>query len=764
MTQPSDTRRTVSDDDLRAARAMINDMDLQPFDPNAPGTFRGMGESLKSLLRPSAGAGRTMLMAGAPVAIGLDLLRQAARDTGDAVGLLQRGGQPFGAMGMTFPDAPPVRDAQDAYFRDVVDGLGSNAVDAWTPDPVVMGSTARTLSTLNTVIGSVPQLLGTPGLFVASSGVDPAVDLVRQGVDPGTAGTVGGINLAANAAGMRIPAAWGSSLVTRLVTGTGSNVTIGAATDAASATTLRAAGYNEQAEGFDVFNAQVRGLDALMGAAFGVRAHIDAPRLSPTQRDALLVAANADNLQRTSMPGEPAAPGADVRHQDALSKAIDGLLKGERVDVSGVLRAEDFTLRPELRQAVGVQLRGGAKPADVQADFEAIGAKHGFLTTSTTRSKAENDRVGGVADSQHLEQRGTARDWSVKGKTQAQIDAFAADLRAAGFEVITEPHGTGPHVHAELPKGGRARIERAAEAMASRATDGMSQSTPTPGVPEPRPTIEALRTAAEVFPEPPPRATVDEFAAWMTGRQRSEALDQGGATLSGGREFDPMSEAVQMAHARWQAQQEGRSVVPADGETVAVPTMKGDQLVRRMAKWVDGVPVAQFGMRFGALEDTGFGYFVAAPRRHASREAVAREMAGQRPVAREGGARRQAEAAPLRAARANAASGPVAARSPLEAAAYAPAASRATAAPGAAGRPPDAARAALPMEQVAAARAALSAQPDLRVPTGEIDADGNPVTVTAGELLARAEQDLQRARLDGAALTAAAGCFLRAGA
>ena len=35
--------------------------------------------------------------------------------------------------------------------------------------------------------------------------------------------------------------------------------------------------------------------------------------------------------------------------------------------------------------------------------------------------------------------------------------------------------------------------------------------------------------------------------------------------------------------------------------------------------------------------------------------------------------------------------------------------------------------------------------------------------MTAGELLAMAEQDVHRARLDGDALTAAANCFLRTG-
>lgn len=114
----------------------------------------------------------------------------------------------------------------------------------------------------------------------------------------------------------------------------------------------------------------------------------------------------------------------------------------------------------------------GTVPRDaraVQATYAALGAQHGFRTTSTVRDPDENRRVRGVPNSQHLPHRGTARDWSVKGKTPEQIGAFVADLKAAGFKVITETHGTGPHIHAELPKDGTRRTARAAPASLSEA-------------------------------------------------------------------------------------------------------------------------------------------------------------------------------------------------------------------------------------------------------------------------------------------------------
>ena len=67
------------------------------------------------------------------------------------------------------------------------------------------------------------MLFAAPSLFLANSAFDPAIDLQRRGVDTGTALVVGGISLVANAAGLRMPTAFGSALATRVATGAGAS-------------------------------------------------------------------------------------------------------------------------------------------------------------------------------------------------------------------------------------------------------------------------------------------------------------------------------------------------------------------------------------------------------------------------------------------------------------------------------------------------------------------------------------------------------------
>ncbi len=332
----------LATDDLANIEEMAR---LNPLDPAAApeGGLSGFGQQLKGALRPSAGAGRTIMMAGAPVAIGVDKLADAADALEDFVGMAN----PWGARAGV-PEREPNTAAQEAYFS-LVDRFGSAAVDYWTPDARDYSAAEKTVGVLANVAGAVPQMIGTPGLFLANTGMDPATELVRQGVDANTALQVGGVNLTANAIGMRIPASFGNTLTQRVASGAGANLAVGVAADAGSAAALQRGGYTEQAAGYDVTDPYARGFDLLLGAAFGVKAQIDAPaggaQPAPlAQRDAVLTAKNHDHLNRQTLPGEPLTPQAHRASTTAATEAIDALLRGERVDVAAKIDPAQYRL------------------------------------------------------------------------------------------------------------------------------------------------------------------------------------------------------------------------------------------------------------------------------------------------------------------------------------------------------------------------------------------------------------------------------------
>lgn len=420
MTEPYDDAG-----DLAAAKRMFDEMGATPFDYSKPEGLDGTGEALKGLMRPSAGAARTLALAGAVVPI-----------TQDA------------ALGLA--TGTPTTALQEAYFKTVVQGIGERTVDAWTPDPATMSGTAKAINLIGNVAGSVPQMVGAPALFLANAGIDPATDLVKQGVDTKTALAVGGVNLAVNAAGLKLPAAFGSTLATRMATGAGANLVMGAGGDLASSTALKLGGYEAQAAGYDPTDPYARTLDTLMGLAFGGAAHLTAP-----QRDAVLVARNADHLERRSMPGTPVTPDADLNHLDALTAAIDQALAGQKVDIAAHIDPADFILRPELAELGGTgpalgsattaagytafrrALESGGR-ADAQSPTSSAMGIDQF-TAGTWLRMVQTERpawADGLSEAQILAARA---DPAKSGEMATALDrANAAALRGAGQEPTTE--------------------------------------------------------------------------------------------------------------------------------------------------------------------------------------------------------------------------------------------------------------------------------------------------------------------------------------
>lgn len=169
-------------------------------------------------------------------------------------------------------------------------------------------------------------------------------------------------------------------------------------------------------------------------------------------------------------------------------------------------------------------------PQDVQGKYEAMSSAFGFETTSTTRSAAENAKVGGVANSQHLH--GAARDWSIKGKTPEQIAGFVQALQAEGFEAGVHTKGTAPHIHAELPPG-RATGPTIAQAAAAKpegeATgDPVYDLLPVPAV------VQLLNAANSSLDKQQSQARsliaareADDLAAFGDGKQVPQPISAG---------------------------------------------------------------------------------------------------------------------------------------------------------------------------------------------------------------------------------------------
>jgi hypothetical protein len=129
-------------------------------------------------------------------------------------------------------------------------------------------------------------------------------------------------------------------------------------------------------------------------------------------------------------------------------------------------------------QLMGDALQSSLDPDSIQSTFKALAPQFGAQITSLTRSPADNQRVGGVPNSQHM--RGTAGDFVVP---DAQKGAFRQAMQARGFEVIDE----GDHMHVELPPGSqtaqagrlgytppKAEAERSAPSGYQWASDGQS--------------------------------------------------------------------------------------------------------------------------------------------------------------------------------------------------------------------------------------------------------------------------------------------------
>lgn len=435
---------SIFDIDEQGRKALDEQVALNPLDLSkvTTGTFSGFGTALGSgIMQGGSRTATTVALAGSPVAGARDSYLNSFR-TPETQQLAK-------SLGIKPDTSAPTSAGQDWYFQNVVEDVGQAATDYWAPDPAQIGSAGRIANGLAQIVLPLAAAGGNPALLAGNEGLETPAALVKQGVDARTATGFGIVSAGATLLGFKVPASFGSTLLQRLGTGTAANLAVGVATSAAQSGALKAGGYDKQAEAYSPMNAEARTVDALTGLVFGGIAHMQAPKVTASQRDAVLTAANAKHVQVDTAPGLPVDEASNGAHQAALASAIGSILRGEPVSIAESINAAEFlpvqrqgmsteplaayTLPPTEYGAYRRALESGGDPNATNGRSTATGIDQ--FTAGTWRRIVAQTRPAwaeGMNDNQILAAR---RDPAKSGQmAEALDDQNTAALEAAGLD------------------------------------------------------------------------------------------------------------------------------------------------------------------------------------------------------------------------------------------------------------------------------------------------------------------------------------------
>lgn len=275
----------------------------------------------------------------------------------------------------------------DELFR-FHDDVFQSAVDAWTPKPGEVGVAAEVAGTL---LSTLPVIIASPALGVASTQLSVSEDLARKGVPTGKAVATGMVQGAGLGLGVWMPMLGQTGFQRMVVGGAGFNVGQGVVTRGVSGSILEG---TAAAGDFQAFDWTALTLDALLGLAFGGLTH-----LSPTQRksgeiawkrvhewvsgarpsdiDALVALRQSQHLQVDSAPGRLTTPEALDAHVARGRTALDQLVNDRPVNV------EDL---PPVRSEPDPQRQAGAEQVFAVLEREASrAAKENGIEVETIR-------------------------------------------------------------------------------------------------------------------------------------------------------------------------------------------------------------------------------------------------------------------------------------------------------------------------------------------------------------------------------------------
>jgi GNAT superfamily N-acetyltransferase len=247
---------------------------------------------------------------------------------------------------------------QGEQFREserLQDEAVRGAIDYYRVDPATTGFAGQISYGAGAVL--LPAIIGSAvagpagGAILAGGAVGTGTfaDLTGEGVDRDTALRAAGIDAFATGVGVLAPASMGAKLLTKVATGAGVNVALGAGQRYAMGEYLRGAGYGDIAARYDALDATAVATDMVLGAAFGVLPN----GARPPQRavDAAMVSRAAIHAEVDTAPGIPANMQTRAAHVRALDAASEQLLRGQPVRVDAAMRDAQFVPKPDAPKA-----------------------------------------------------------------------------------------------------------------------------------------------------------------------------------------------------------------------------------------------------------------------------------------------------------------------------------------------------------------------------------------------------------------------------
>jgi hypothetical protein len=189
---------TVFELDSKGWEQRVSDAQLSDFDANAA-------------LDATAGEG---IFSG----IGHGLARGAVKTLDTAMTVLGR--------------APAMSDEQEriqGIADELQDEQRKEALEFWTPSSRDVGTIGKVLGSFGEIAAPLMVSAGNPSLLMANAAIQGGKDLVNEGADATTATVSGVIDAAATGIGFKLPFL-GKSLTSKMATGAGGNVLLGAGT------------------------------------------------------------------------------------------------------------------------------------------------------------------------------------------------------------------------------------------------------------------------------------------------------------------------------------------------------------------------------------------------------------------------------------------------------------------------------------------------------------------------------------------------------